>query len=216
MVGLTCYWTRITITTGLESVLGTMLEQLLVFSTQINYTKIPTLVMPSPFLSTLAELKTEGTTLWCNRLSPLLLTTKSQGNSVGCWKNDMSGYNLLTSLSICRRNSLSLKNVLQALSGPSLKGWSTHSLVSWPGGTTISLTNWLYSFRFCAKVSDQLDRFGLKYPSSNFQHNALNPLLSGIPTKEKVRPLHFLFLSTSSLTIKAQFTELFKVNFFRR
>lgn len=156
--------------------------------------------MPSPFLSTFAELKTEGTTLWCKRLSPLLLTTTSHGNSVGCWKNDMSGYNLLTSLSIWRRNSLSLKKVLQALSGPSLRGWSTSSEEFWwPGGKTISFTNWLYNFLFWDSVSDQLDRFGFKYPRSNFQHNALNPFESGIPKRKT--PFNSLpfYLSMKSL-----------------
>lgn len=56
-----------------------------------------------------------------------------------CWKNEMSGHKRRTSLSICSKNSLSLKNVLQALSGPSLSGWSAHWLsLLLHGGCAIS------------------------------------------------------------------------------
>lgn len=63
--------------------------------------------------------------------------TSRQGNSVADWKNDISGHNLLTSLSICSRTSLSLKYLLHELSGLILRGWS----VGPPGDTIISSEN---------------------------------------------------------------------------
>lgn len=123
-----------------------------------------TLVSPNPLRSTLAELKVDGVTRACNLRIPLLRTISSHGYSVAfklrnftlkwmcervfevqvkitCWKNEISGHNRRTSLSICSKNSLSLKNVLQVLSGPSLNGWSDTIEVSAPGGMAISSEN---------------------------------------------------------------------------
>lgn len=101
-----------------------------------------TFVIPSPFLSTFAQLSTFLCTLVCNLFTSLLFTISLQGYSEGCWKNEISGHSLRTSLSICKRTSLSLKNVCHSLSGLLLRGWS-HNVVSpsstfWPGMTIIS------------------------------------------------------------------------------
>lgn len=66
-----------------------------------------------------------------------VIVTSEQGNSVAVWKKDMSGHNLRTSLSIWSNTSLSLKYVLQELSGSMFNGWSLGS----PGITITSSKN---------------------------------------------------------------------------
>lgn len=125
-----------------------------------NLEMVVTFVKPSPFRSTFAELSVEGVTRVCSRRAPLLFTISSHGNSVACWKNDMSGHRRRTSLSICNRNSLSLKNVLQALSGPSLSGWSDVILLLVPGAMTISSGN---SPSFIDLIQSNWSQFSLTY-----------------------------------------------------
>lgn len=100
--------------------------------------------MPKPLRSTFAHLSTLRCTRVCNLLTSALFTISSQGNSHGCWKNEISGHNRRTSLSICSRTSLSLKYVCQALSGLMLSGWSnpdSMSLSCAPGITIKSSIN---------------------------------------------------------------------------
>ena len=64
------------------------------------YSKLPTLTTPSPFLSTDWEWRPFCWTRWWS-LSCWPEATFSLGKSVACEKNEMSGHNLRTSLSIC-------------------------------------------------------------------------------------------------------------------
>lgn len=109
-----------------------------------------TFVIPKPFLSTFADFKMQRCTLLCNRISSSLSTIFVHGNSVGCWKKDMSGHSLLTSLSIWRSTSLSLKKVCHWLSGLLLKGWSLNVTSPFcscdPGITIISSGILVYEF----------------------------------------------------------------------
>lgn len=54
-----------------------------------------TLVMPSLFLVTLADLSTVCSTLSRSDSTSFFPTTDLHGYSVGCWKNDMSGQSRL-------------------------------------------------------------------------------------------------------------------------
>lgn len=60
-----------------------------------NIRKLITLVIPSLFLVTFADLSTVCSTLSLNDSTSFLPTIDLQGNSVGCWKNEISGHSRL-------------------------------------------------------------------------------------------------------------------------